>query len=68
VLDCPITALGGDADRVEREELDAWREQTRGAFELRMFPGGHFFLEDHQRPIAQLIRDALPGIGEKPEA
>lgn len=44
-LACPITAFGGiDDATVTREELDAWRDQTRGGFEVRMIPGGHFYL------------------------
>jgi medium-chain acyl-[acyl-carrier-protein] hydrolase len=43
-LGCPITAFGGLRDRIARERLEAWREQTTSAFELRMFPGDHFFI------------------------
>lgn len=46
-LECPITAYGGLADpKVSREQVDAWGRHTRGPFVLRMFPGGHFFLQD----------------------
>ncbi len=45
LLDCPITAYGGLEDQeVTRESLEAWRDQTRGGFTLRMFPGDHFFI------------------------
>lgn len=44
-LDCPISAFGGlEDEEVSRDELAAWRDQTRGAFTLRIFPGDHFFL------------------------
>lgn len=44
-LDCPISVFGGLQDSgVTREHLQAWREQTTGAFSLRMVPGDHFFL------------------------
>jgi medium-chain acyl-[acyl-carrier-protein] hydrolase len=44
-LDCPISAFGGLADEeVSREELAAWRDQTRSSFSMQMFPGDHFFL------------------------
>jgi surfactin synthase thioesterase subunit len=50
-LDCPITAFGGLQDRaVTREDLQSWREQTRGAFRLRMIPGDHFFVNS-ARPL-----------------
>lgn len=45
-LACPITAMGGlTDDRASTGELDAWRAQTRAAFDREMFPGGHFFLQ-----------------------
>ena len=45
LLACPISAFGGLQDKgVSRDDLVAWREQTRGSFRLRMLPGNHFFL------------------------
>jgi medium-chain acyl-[acyl-carrier-protein] hydrolase len=53
-LDCPITVLGGTTDeKATIAELEAWRIQTRAAFEREMFPGGHFFI--------QSARDAFLG-------
>jgi medium-chain acyl-[acyl-carrier-protein] hydrolase len=44
-FDCPVTAYGGILDRtVPQASLDAWREQTRGNFELHMVDGHHFCL------------------------
>jgi medium-chain acyl-[acyl-carrier-protein] hydrolase len=49
-LGCPITALGGlGDDKATLDELDAWRAQTRAAFERETFPGGHFFLQQGAR-------------------
>jgi medium-chain acyl-[acyl-carrier-protein] hydrolase len=48
-LACPITAYGGLADpKVSREQTEAWARHTAGPFMLRMFPGGHFFLQDER--------------------
>jgi surfactin synthase thioesterase subunit/glycosyltransferase involved in cell wall biosynthesis len=45
-LDVPIRAFGGlDDPNVNRRHLEAWAEETTGDFALRMFPGGHFFIE-----------------------
>jgi surfactin synthase thioesterase subunit len=45
-LACPITAFGGADDALTpREHLEAWREETRSAFRVRVFPGDHFYLE-----------------------
>jgi medium-chain acyl-[acyl-carrier-protein] hydrolase len=42
-LDVPILAFQGDRDpHVTFEELDPWRQQTRGGFALRCVPGDHF--------------------------
>lgn len=55
-LDCPITVMGGlyDVD-VGRDRLEAWREQTTGAFMLRVFPGDHFFLRTAQPLLLQIL-------------
>jgi len=60
LLECPIAAFGGLADRKVREgELTAWRERTRSRFTLRMFPGDHFFLHSARTPLLQSIAQAL---------
>jgi medium-chain acyl-[acyl-carrier-protein] hydrolase len=49
-LSCPITAFGGADDQLTpREHLDAWRSETSGAFQVRVYPGEHFFLNS-ERP------------------
>jgi medium-chain acyl-[acyl-carrier-protein] hydrolase len=59
-LDCPLTALGGERDRgVRREELEAWREQTRGEFRLEMFAGGHFYLQERETDVLRAVARAL---------
>jgi medium-chain acyl-[acyl-carrier-protein] hydrolase len=61
-LHCPITAVGGLQDqRVTRGDLEAWREQTSGAFSLRMFPGDHFFWNTTQPLLLQVLSDELRG-------
>jgi surfactin synthase thioesterase subunit len=30
---------------VSRPDLDEWRDETRGPFQVRDYPGGHFYLE-----------------------
>lgn len=59
-LTCPVTAVIGDSDpRVNREEAEAWRQQTTGEFRLRVFPGGHFYLGEGALGVADLLRDGL---------
>lgn len=57
---CAITVLTGDADpRTSLEEASAWQEHTDGAFRLQAFPGGHFFLADHQSAVNAEVRKEL---------
>ncbi|HEX2133649.1 MAG TPA: alpha/beta fold hydrolase [Actinophytocola sp.] len=56
-LRCPIHALVGDRDpKVTVAEAAAWREHTDGEFELGVYPGGHFFLDNHVPDILRRIR------------
>lgn len=56
-LTCPIIALTGNNDpKVTVEGADAWREHTTGAFELVVYPGAHFYLNDHVPDILHRIR------------
>jgi medium-chain acyl-[acyl-carrier-protein] hydrolase len=53
-LECPITIYGGlDDHEVEAGRLADWREMTMGACEIRMFPGGHFYLNSSQAIFLQ---------------
>jgi medium-chain acyl-[acyl-carrier-protein] hydrolase len=55
-LECPIRAFGGFRDRRVREpDLAAWAAQTKGAFSLRMFSGGHLFLNECEPDIVRSI-------------
>jgi medium-chain acyl-[acyl-carrier-protein] hydrolase len=46
-LSCPITAFGGLEDsQVSLADLERWREQTSQTFNLRRFPGAHFYFND----------------------
>jgi len=55
-LPCNILHLSGSQDwTVNEEEIQGWATHTSGKFEHISFPGGHFFLKDHQRDIIKLI-------------
>lgn len=60
-LRCPITAIGGAADTVDAAALKDWLHHTSNAFELKMFDGGHFFINQYPKQISefvlQIIRD-----------
>jgi medium-chain acyl-[acyl-carrier-protein] hydrolase len=65
-LECPITALGGLQDvEVPREHLDAWREQTRAAFSLRMLPGDHFFLSSSRLLLLRILSKEISQLASR---
>lgn len=60
VTAAPVTALTGDSDpRVSVADADAWRSHTTGRFELKVFPGGHFFPAKNQEAIVELISSQI---------
>ncbi len=51
-----IHAVGGDRDhRIDREWLRRWESHTAGRFELSLFDGGHFYIDDHLDEVAGLV-------------
>ena len=59
-LSCPITVLVGDSDPLTTsDEAEAWRVHTSGRCDVRVFPGGHFYLNDHANTVIELITAEL---------
>jgi surfactin synthase thioesterase subunit len=55
-VNCPITVLTGGSDpKTTLDEASAWARHTSGAFDLQVFPGGHFFLTDHTDVVIKLL-------------
>lgn len=68
-FDFPISAFGGWEDaRATQTDLCAWRDLTRGDFALRMFPGGHFFIQSERQPLVAAIAGALADNAARPGA
>lgn len=62
-LDCPISVYGGLGDtEVPRQRLETWREETSGAFSLRMFPGDHFYLNNSPALLLQTLAQELAAL------
>ncbi len=60
-LACPIRAYGGEADpNVRPEHLAGWGEQTAAGFEMRLFPGGHFYLNTARSQFLAALIEDLP--------
>jgi medium-chain acyl-[acyl-carrier-protein] hydrolase len=59
-LRCAISALGGTLDPLAPlEQLWAWREQAAGPFVLRMFSGGHFYLQEQEQAVLKTLAEEL---------
>jgi surfactin synthase thioesterase subunit len=59
-LNIPITVLGGLADNIiTRNELEKWREYTTFDLEMKLFAGGHFFLEISSERLLNFIQYRL---------
>ena len=59
-LDLPLLAMGG-ADDVEAtpDGIAEWSGYTTGPFELKIYPGGHFFLNPLAAEVTQAVRGAI---------
>lgn len=60
-LDCPLLAYGGRRDdKAPMAHLTPWKLQTAGDFQLRIFPGNHFFfLNESCQAVMQSLREEL---------
>nr|AFI57003.1 thioesterase [Amycolatopsis orientalis] len=59
-LTCPIFAMVGDDDpKATVDEASSWERHTSGSFELKVFPGGHFYLNEHSPAILDTISTHL---------
>jgi len=59
-VDCPIVTLVGDDDPVTGvADAGAWRTHTTGDFTLRVFPGGHFYLNEQPDDVVTVMLNAL---------
>lgn len=59
----PITAYGGETDpRVSRAQLEAWGRHTAGPFVMRIFPGGHFYLQEDRATVLRTLSSDLQAV------
>jgi surfactin synthase thioesterase subunit len=66
-LSCDITAMTGDRDSQNTiAEAAAWSGHTTGAFNLRVYPGGHFYLDDCRARVLEVISSSLAGSTASP--
>jgi len=57
ILTCPIHGYAGQGEReINRESLVAWRKVTTNhSGQIRIFDGGHFFIEKSLSSVAQML-------------
>ncbi|OIO01405.1 MAG: hypothetical protein AUJ49_07670 [Desulfovibrionaceae bacterium CG1_02_65_16] len=58
-LPVPISVFLGDGDTVTEQKARQWRLLTNKEFRLHVFPGNHFYLQDHWRGLADTISQTL---------
>jgi surfactin synthase thioesterase subunit len=62
IVKSPITVLAGDSDpKTTLDEARAWAKHTSGPFDLRVFPGGHFFLINQADEVTMILSQHLKG-------
>jgi medium-chain acyl-[acyl-carrier-protein] hydrolase len=55
-LDIPLTVFGGYRDsRADEDHLRAWESLTSASFDIRMFPGGHFFINEYAQELLNIM-------------
>ncbi len=65
-LATPISAYGGEHDaHVLPAKLDRWADLTSAAFRRVLFPGGHFFLNEHRAIVVSELAKELNTITAK---
>lgn len=63
-LSCPVTVLVGDSDvQTTVPQASAWREHFTGSFDLRVFPGGHFYLDAERPAVLDAVSAVLGRLG-----
>ncbi|WNZ06244.1 alpha/beta fold hydrolase [Streptomyces sp. 11x1] len=62
----PLTVFGGTGDRLSRRSLSSWQDHTTESFTVRMFPGGHFYLREHEELVLSALRDLIVPLGAEP--
>lgn len=64
----PVVILTGDNDpRTTLDEARAWQRHTTAGADLKVFPGGHFYLEKAAERVTAEIRDRLSACTEGSE-
>jgi pyochelin biosynthesis protein PchC len=59
--------MTGDRDALNTTaDAAAWAAHTTGAFTLRVYPGGHFYLDHCRAQVLEMISSSLAGTAASP--
>ena len=58
VSDIPATVLYSPAD-IPRGDMEKWRRVFTGECDIQEYDGGHFFLREHEREVADVVDERL---------
>jgi medium-chain acyl-[acyl-carrier-protein] hydrolase len=59
-LDCPIVVFGGrDDPHADLDALYAWERHTTAGCSVRVYPGGHFFINQFESDIVKFLATEL---------
>jgi pyochelin biosynthetic protein PchC len=62
-LACPVTGFAGDSDsEATPDQMRAWAEVTTAGFDLRVFPGGHFYLNPAREAVVAAVVEVLTAV------
>lgn len=63
-LRVPLHVYGGSSDEPGARELVAWRRETRSAFTVNMFAGGHFYFRGADEALLACMANHLGALRE----
>jgi len=58
----PLHVLAGDDDSLKPADLQVWHRHTQGPFQIDTFPGGHFYIQEQEAALLQLIARRLASL------
>ncbi len=58
-LQCPLHVLAGSQDKACEAQLLAWRKLAAVGFSLKLFDGGHFFIQSQERAVLAHLAECL---------
>ena len=57
-INCPIYACMGEDERYS-DQIENWKFYTNNHFSSKLFPGGHFFINDYPMEITRIIKSLI---------